>query len=57
MLLNGRLNQRENILLLQRLFAVNIKLHLFREEGLAMTSIFDIEFWGTLKKKLKEDKQ
>ena len=57
MLLNGRLNQRENILLLQTLFDVNIKLHLFREEGLAMTGIFDIEFWGTLKKKLKDGKQ
>ena len=57
MLLNGRLNQRENILLLQTLFAVNIKVHLFREEGLTMTGIFNIEFWGTLKKKLKEGKQ
>jgi len=27
------------------------------EKGLAMTSIFDIKFWGTLKKKLKEGKR
>jgi len=54
MLLNGRLDQRGNILLLQTLFTGNIKLHLFKEEGLAMTSIFDIKFYKALKKRLEE---